>query len=91
MIGGEDDDDDVDPYRRVVDATPEDVRHAVDHDDRELMESFWKRGDLEEIAVSGARKTLATPAAAVLVTELAARLQAALQSEGSSLAPLSEH
>jgi len=95
VIGGEDNDDDVDPYRRVVDATPADVRLVlIDgvplYGDRELMQSFWERGDLEETAIPGAGKTLATPAAGVLVSDLAARLQAALQSEGSSLAPLTE-
>jgi len=95
VIGGGDDDDDVDPYRRVVDATPKDVRLVVIdgvplYGDRELVQSFWDQDDLEEVAVSGARKSLATPAAAVLVADLATRLQAALKLEGSSLAPLTE-
>ena len=95
VIAADDDDDDVDPYRRVVGATPADVRLVVIdgvpiYGDRELMEAFWEREELEDVAVSGVWKTLATPAAAVLVSDLAARLQAALQADGSSLAPLTE-
>ena len=94
VIGGEDDDDDVDPYRRVVDATPEDVRLVlIDgvplYGDRDLTERFWDPPDLEELEIPGA-KTLATRAAGLIVAQIAARLQAALQAESTSLAPLTE-
>jgi 5-methylthioadenosine/S-adenosylhomocysteine deaminase len=97
VIGGDDNDDDeaVDPYRATIEATPANVRLVVIdgvalYGDRELMQLFWQRSDLEEISVSGVTKSIATPAAAVVVSGLAARLQAALQLEGSSLAPLVE-
>jgi len=94
VIGGENDDDDVDPYRRVVDATPEDVRLVlIDgvplYGDRDLTERFWDPPDLEELDIPGA-KTLATRAAGLIVAQIAARLQAALQAESTSLAPLTE-
>ena len=94
VIGGEDDDNDVDPYRRVVDATPEDVRLVlIDgvplYGDRDLTERFWDPPDLEELDVPGA-KTLATRAAGLIVAQIAARLQAALQAASTSLAPLTE-
>jgi 5-methylthioadenosine/S-adenosylhomocysteine deaminase len=57
---------------------------------RTLMQSFWAPTDLEEISLPGGPKTLATPAAAIVVAGLAARLQASLQAEGMSLATLTE-
>jgi len=95
VIGREDDDDDADPYRVVVDASPADVRLVLIagmplYGDRALTERFWDPSDLEEIALPGAPKTLATPVAGIIVAQMAARLQAALQAEGTSLASLIE-
>jgi 5-methylthioadenosine/S-adenosylhomocysteine deaminase len=82
-----------DPYGAVVEATPAEVQLVLIggvalYGDRTLMKRFWKPGDLEEILVPGAPKTLATPVADVVVSAVAARLQAALGGEGTSLAPL---
>jgi hypothetical protein len=79
----------------VIDATPAMVKLVLIegvpmYGDRELMERFWARPDLEEISLPGARKTLATPAAGVVVANVAGRLPAALTQEGTSLAPLTE-
>ncbi|HSD33066.1 MAG TPA: amidohydrolase family protein [Gemmatimonadales bacterium] len=84
-----------DAYGAVIDATPADVQLLLIqgvplYGDRELMERFWARPDLEEIALPGGPKTLATPPTALVVAAIAARLQAALQAEGTSLAPLTE-
>ncbi len=92
VIGG---DDHNDAYRAVIDATPADVRLVLIegiplYGDLELMERFWAVPDLEDLPVPGAPKTLATPAAVIVVAALAARLQGALQAEGTSLAPLTE-
>jgi 5-methylthioadenosine/S-adenosylhomocysteine deaminase len=58
--------------------------------ERRFMERFWTRSDLEEIAFPNGSKTLASRAAGIQVSDLAARLTAALQAEGTSLAPLTE-
>jgi hypothetical protein len=58
--------------------------------DRMSVEHFWKRSDLEEINLPEAPKTLATPAATVLVADIETRLRLALEAEGTSLAPLTE-
>jgi hypothetical protein len=83
-----------DAYRAVVDATPADVRLVlIDgvplYGDRDVMERLWAHADLETLPGPGERKTLAA-AAGVSVAALAGRLQAALQAEGTSLAPLTE-
>jgi hypothetical protein len=54
------------------------------------MKHFWDESELEEIVSPEATKTLATPAANFLVSDVKNRLQLALQEEGSSLAPLTE-
>jgi hypothetical protein len=84
-----------DPYGAAIDATPARVQLVVIagvplYGTREVMERFWGKLDLEEISLPGGRKTLATPAAGVVVAQVAARLQAALAQEGTSLAPLVE-
>jgi hypothetical protein len=84
-----------DPYGAVIDATPAKVQLVLIagvplYGTREVMERFWGKPDLEEISLPGGRKTLATPAAGVVVAQVAARLQAALAQEGTSLAPLAE-
>ena len=84
-----------DPYRAVIAATAAEVQLVVIagqalYGDRKLMERFWDAGQIEEILLPTGSKTLATPAAGILVAQIAARLQAALQAEGTSLAPLAE-
>jgi len=91
VLSGEPDD----AYGAVIRATPADVQLVLIagvplYGDRALIERFWDSGDLEEISLLGTPKTLATPAAGVVVAPIAARLQAALTGEGTSLAPLVE-
>jgi 5-methylthioadenosine/S-adenosylhomocysteine deaminase len=91
VIGGEHNE----PYGAVIEAGVEDVQLVLIegvplYGDPTLMAGFWAPADLEAIALSGRSKALATPAAAIVVGALAARLQAALQAEGTSLAALDE-
>jgi hypothetical protein len=58
--------------------------------DGALMQKFWAPADLEGISVANGTKALATPAAGLSVSGLAAILQPALQAEGTSLAQLTE-
>ena len=90
VLGGDHDD----ALRAVIDADAGDVRLVlIDgvplYGERRFLERFWARRDLEDIALPGATKALAT-AAGIAVSEIAARLQTALVSEGASLAPLAE-
>ena len=83
------------PLRAVIDATAADVELVfIDgvplYGDRIFMEHFWNRSDLEEIKLTGVTKTLATPAANVIVNDIESRLAPALEAEGTSLAPLTE-
>jgi len=83
------------PYRAVVNASVADVELVfIDgvplYGDRTFMERFWKRSELEEIKMPEATKTIATPAANVVVADMEKRLQSALIAEGTSLAPLTE-
>jgi len=83
------------PYRAIVEAGPEDVllvtiQGVPLYGSRSLMKRFWTSADLEEIALPGGPKVLASPVAGMAVAEVAARLSAALQAEGTSLGPLSE-
>jgi hypothetical protein len=82
-------------WTAVMDAGVADVRLVLIegvplYGDPILMQSFWAPADLEEIPLSPSSKALATPAAAIVVGALTARLQAALQAEGTSLAALDE-
>ena len=84
-----------DPYAAVVDASATDVQLVlIDgvplYGERTFMEHFWDGPALEEIPSPGGAKTLATPAAAVVVGDIADRLRLALEAEGTSLAPLAE-
>ena len=90
VLGGDHDD----ALRAVVEADVRDVRLVlIDgvplYGERRLMERFQARSDLEDVTLPGATKALAT-AGAIVVSEIAARLQTALASEGASLAPLAE-
>jgi hypothetical protein len=83
------------PLRAVIDATAAEVELVfIDgvalYGDRIFMEHFWNRSDLEEINLSGVTKTLSTPAANVRVNDIGSRLGPALETEGTSLAPLTE-
>lgn len=57
---------------------------------RGLMAPFWAQGDLETILMPGGPKTLASPAAGLTVSDVAARLTGALLGAGTTLAPLVE-
>jgi hypothetical protein len=79
----------------LIDSDPADVQLVVIggipvYGARALLERFWLAGDLEEIALPGGPKVLATPAAGFIVALVAARLEAALAAEGTGLAPLTE-
>jgi len=83
------------PYRSVINATAANVdlvfiNGVPLYGDRIFMKHFWDESELEEIVSPEATKTLATPAANFLVSDVENRLQLALQAEGSSLAPLTE-
>jgi 5-methylthioadenosine/S-adenosylhomocysteine deaminase len=91
VIGG----DHNDPLRAVIDADPTDVRLVlIDgvplYGERRFLERIWPRADLENVALPGGTKVLASPAAALGVAGLAARLGTALRAKGTSLAPLTE-
>ena len=83
------------PYKAVINATAANVdlvfiNGVPLYGDRIFMKHFWDESELEEIVSPEATKTLATPAANFLVSDVENRLQLALQAEGSSLAPLTE-
>lgn len=83
------------PYHEVVNATVADVELVFIagvplYGDRTFMERFWKRSELEEIKLPEITKTIATPAANLVVADIEKRLQSALIAEGTSLAPLTE-
>jgi hypothetical protein len=83
------------PFHAIVNASVADVELVfIDgvplYGDRTFMEHFWKRSELEEINLSGAKKMLATPAANVSAADIEKRLQSALNSEGTYLASLTE-
>ena len=84
-----------DLLRAVIDATPDDVRlvmiQAVPlYGEREVMERFWPREILEEIAGVGGHKTFASSAAGFIFSGVVGRLAQALNVEGVTLAPLIE-
>lgn len=93
VIGSED--EDADPYHTVVDASPTNVRLVlIDgvplYGDADLMQRLWAKSDLEYVSVAGMRKALATPLAVLRIADVQARLQAALEEEGTALAPLTD-
>jgi len=84
-----------DPYGAVVGATAGDVQLVMIggvplYGERGLLAPFWAQSDLEKIALPGAPKVLASPAAGLSVSQVAARLTAALLAHGTVLAPLTE-
>ncbi len=83
------------PYGSVIDATAANldlvfINGVPLYGDRIFMKHFWDESDLEEIELPESKKTLATPAANFLASDIENRLQLALQKEGTSLAPLTE-
>jgi hypothetical protein len=83
------------PYRAVIEATAADIELVlIDgvplYGDRTFMKHFWDRSELEEIKLPEASKTLARPAAQIVVADIKTNLQLALNAVGSSLAPLTE-
>src|SRR6188474_66653 len=83
------------PYKAVINATAANVdlvfiNGVPLYGDRILMKHFWNESQLEKIVSPEATKTIATPGANFLVSDVKNRLQLALQAEGSSLAPLTE-
>ena len=83
------------PYRAVIDATAANVDLVFIngiplYGDRIFMKHFWDESELEEIELPETTKTVATPAVNFLASDVENRLQAALQEQGTSLAPLTE-
>jgi hypothetical protein len=58
--------------------------------DPEAMRAFWDAAQLETIDTGRNDKALASPAVPFRFAEVVSGLKAALQAEGSSLAPLTE-
>ena len=91
IINGDHDD----PARAVIDARPDDVELVLIqgvalYGARTVMERFWARSDLEEVALPNGPKTLASAAAGIVFHDVVARLVPALNAQGTSLAPLTE-
>jgi hypothetical protein len=81
--------------RAVIEAGPADVQLVLIegvplYGDRSFMERFWARGDLEEIALPGGPKVLASGSAGFVFADVVRRLVPALAAQGTSLAPLVE-
>jgi 5-methylthioadenosine/S-adenosylhomocysteine deaminase len=84
-----------DPFGAVIDADAGDVQLVMIagvplYGARGLMAPFWAQGDLEKLTLPGTSKVLASPAAGISISQVAARLSAALLARGTSLAPLTE-
>jgi len=84
----------IDPFHSLVAASAEDVQLVLIqgvalYGDATLMRRFWDRGDLEDLDLPFGRKALAR-ATGINVSDLAAGLGAAMQTEGITLAPLTE-
>jgi 5-methylthioadenosine/S-adenosylhomocysteine deaminase len=87
--------DDDDPYRQLIQADASDVRLVLIggvpvYGDPEAMRAFWDAAQLETIDTGRNDKALASPAVPFRFAEVVSGLKAALQAEGSSLAPLTE-
>ena len=83
------------PYRAVIEATAAQValvfiNGVPIYGDPTFMKHFWDQSELEEIELPEATKTLATPVANFLVSDIETRLTLALQNEGTTLASLTE-
>lgn len=85
-----------DPYRAVAGASARDVQLVlIDgvplYGARGIMHRFFHESQLQDVPMPGSAKQLATPAIeGVVIADVASRLQAALQAEGTSLAALAE-
>ncbi|MGK2962284.1 MAG: amidohydrolase family protein [Gemmatimonadaceae bacterium] len=84
-----------DALQAIIDADARDVELVMIggvplYGSRGVVAPFWAQSDLEKIALPGAPKFLATPAAGLALSEVGARLSAALLGHGVSLAPLTE-
>ena len=87
--------DDDNPYRKLIDAEPRDVRLVLIggvpvYGNRGMMQAFWDATQLEPVDIGGPGMALASPAADFRFAELVSRLEAVLQAEGLPLAPLTE-
>ena len=87
--------DEANPLRAVIEADPGDVQLVLIggvplYGARGLMTPFWTNADLEKVALPNAVKVLASPAAALTVADVAARLTTALLPFGAALASLAE-
>jgi hypothetical protein len=87
--------DRTDPYRALVEAQPGDVQlvliggQAV-YGEPALMSAFWKPSRLNELVAGGVKKVVVMPNPSTHFNDLTSRLQAAIASQGSALAPLTE-
>ena len=85
----------IDLFGAFVAATSGDVQLVLIegiplYGDKALMARFWERSDLEELALAFGRKAIASRATGISISDLTARLGAAMQGERMSLAPLTE-
>lgn len=83
------------PYRALIEATPADVQLVMIggvpvYGDAHDMNSFWADADLQQIQVGDVSKMLASPAANFTFADVITRLVAALEAQGTTLAPLIE-
>lgn len=83
------------PYRALIEATPTDVQLVMIggvpvYGEAHAMGSFWKSSDLQQIQVGDTSKVLATYAANFTFADVVTRLEAALEAQGTTLAPLIE-
>ena len=85
-----------DAARAVIDAGPDDVQLVLIegvalYGEPRVMERFWSRGDMEDVALPRGPKALASAAAGIVFGDVVARLASALTGQGTSLAPLTEN
>jgi len=88
--------DRADPYRALVQAEPGDVQLVLIggqpiYGARGFMESFWGPAGLSQVIVEGDPKLIRMPDSSMSFDELASELQAAMASQNTQLAPLTEN
>lgn len=82
-------------YAQMIEATPADVQLVTIggirvYGDTSAMSNFWNTSDLQQLQVGITPKGLASPAINFTFADVVTRLQAALEAQGTTLAPLIE-